>query len=49
MNKNLILGIGLLGLAIYLYRKNNVKPSVAPTGTSSMCGSCSGADGENWN
>ena len=48
MNKSLILGVGLIAVAIYIYRKNN-KVVVPPTGSSSMCGACSGANGETWN
>jgi hypothetical protein len=39
MNKSLILGIGLIAVAIYVYRKNNATV-VPPTGTSNACGSC---------
>jgi hypothetical protein len=45
-NKSLILGIGLIVVAIYIYRKNNVVV-VAPTGMSAICGACSSADGKN--
>jgi hypothetical protein len=45
MDKNLILGIGLIVAAIYIYRKNNIVV-VAPAGMSSMCGACSSADGK---
>lgn len=39
-NKNLILGIGLIAVAIYIYRKNNVVVVAPPTGESNACGSC---------
>ena len=45
MDKNLILGIGLIVAAIYIYRKNNIVV-VAPKGMSSACGACSSADGK---
>ena len=49
MDKNLILGIGLIVAAIYIYRKNNIVVVAPPTGESSFCGACSGANGETWN
>jgi hypothetical protein len=39
-NKSLILGIGLIAVAIYIYRKNNAVVATPPTGTSSFCGAC---------
>jgi len=42
-NKNLILGIGLIGLAYYVYTKNKKKGTLTvgvDAGFSNSCGSC---------
>jgi hypothetical protein len=44
-NKNLILGIGLIGLAFIIYNKNKkegVLTAGVDSGMSNMCGSCNG-------
>lgn len=43
-NKNLIIGAGLIGLAIFFYMKNKKEGVLtvgADSGVSNMCGQCS--------
>lgn len=39
MNKNIILGAGLIVLGLYLIKRNKTV-NVAPAATSSACGNC---------
>jgi len=40
MDKNIILGLGLVVLAVFIYKKNKEK-GVGTAGMSNACGSCS--------